>query len=282
MIKKISRFYVILVALVLSVPGLFGQALTDFDKIVDFSVNLKELHGMIEQHDDSRLDRSKFLLLNGTISDISPKKSWFFVPSERETNDPAGFIAKIATGNNALPRFLLSKLTQPTQALLKEYSEAPQSVPSKDLLKAFFKDLGNVVKKVPIAQAPGILTGLPLSDELRAIIALNPGGEEMAFLNRLILETAYPENLAPVAVVCELVAGEWVGLEEVKSYHGLVVFEGAESFKVFGRRRPADASSLMIPVNSRVLVVASPVSPVETALGQVYWLSRALYIRRIK
>ena len=96
------------------------------------------------------------------------------------------------------------------------------------------------------------------------------------------LEAVFPEDIRPVTVTCDLVSGEWLGLEEVKSYHGLIQFEGPASFLVFNRRRPSTVPDLAIPVNRRALVVAMPDTVVQSPTVGKVWVYKALYVRSIK
>jgi hypothetical protein len=90
----------------------------------------------------------------------------------------------------------------------------------------------------------------------------------------------FEESLQTIVVLGKIVSGEWIGTEDVKSYSCLVRFSGPESFKVYHRRRASRASAMMIPENAKVLVVAVPVSPVDTG-KESQWLTEGLYIRRI-
>jgi hypothetical protein len=83
-------------------------------------------------------------------------------------------------------------------------------------------------------------------------------------------------------VTGKIVSGEWIGAEEIRSYQGLVEFWGTEAYKVFLRRREDEASSLMIPQNSRVLVVARLVRPVQSIEEESIWLAEAAHVRKIR
>ena len=83
-------------------------------------------------------------------------------------------------------------------------------------------------------------------------------------------------------VQVELVSGEWVGLEEVKSYNCTVIFQGSEFYRLFPRRRPKNPSPDMISANNRVLVVAKAQNRVTNEAGELHWLLEGFYIRRIR
>ena len=80
----------------------------------------------------------------------------------------------------------------------------------------------------------------------------------------------------------KIVTAEWLESEDILSYQGLVVFYGYQAYRIFLRRRPAQASSLMIPQNSKVLVVAKLIEPVPGMDKQLIWQSEAAYVRKIR
>jgi len=80
----------------------------------------------------------------------------------------------------------------------------------------------------------------------------------------------------------ELIAGEWIGLDDVKSYSCYVDFSGAEYFTVFPARPPRDASRDLVTLNSRVLVVGRVVDVGATPLGAKRVVVDGAYIRAIE
>lgn len=83
-------------------------------------------------------------------------------------------------------------------------------------------------------------------------------------------------------VVVELVSGEWIGLEEVRSYRCLVLFSGAEFARVFPRRAPRDAGPRVITPNDRVLFVARLLEPVVLEGDQSIWVLEGIYARPLR
>src|SRR5208283_1484324 len=80
----------------------------------------------------------------------------------------------------------------------------------------------------------------------------------------------------------ELITGEWIGLEDVKSYSCYVEFTGAEYFKVFPARPPREANRDLVTLNSRVLVVGRVVDVGATPLGDKRVIVDGAYIRSIE
>ncbi len=267
----------LLIAFLVCVSGLYGQSKTDFDGVVNFFVNLKEIHESLQTGRSDAIGRGRFLLINGTLTDVTPKKSWFFLLSERQIDNPDQFIAGLRNGKNALARLIQSKLSEEARALLavKPLDQQGKRAQLKELVKA----LNDILKKANLSNAQ-VLFALPERSGLREIVRLGPKGEELAYLNRLLLDYFFADSVRPVTILGEIVSGEWIGTEEVRSYNCLVRFTGSESFKVFHRRRASRASAVMIPENAKVLVVVVPVSPVELEKTTM-WLTDVLYVRRI-
>jgi hypothetical protein len=80
----------------------------------------------------------------------------------------------------------------------------------------------------------------------------------------------------------ELITGEWIGLDDVKSYACYVEFTGAEYFKLFPARPPRTASRDLVSLNSRVLVLGRIVDVALTPLGAKRVLVDGAYIRTIE
>jgi hypothetical protein len=80
----------------------------------------------------------------------------------------------------------------------------------------------------------------------------------------------------------ELIAGEWIGLEDVKAYACYVEFSGPEFFKVFPARAPRTVTADVITLNSRVMVVCSPLDIVDAPQGEKHVRAAGTYIRAIE
>jgi hypothetical protein len=77
------------------------------------------------------------------------------------------------------------------------------------------------------------------------------------------------------------VIGEWIGLEDVKSYHCLVKFEGPEYLAAFPASAPRNPGPDVFVKSARMLVVALPVAVVELIDGRLLWLLDGVYLRRL-
>jgi len=80
----------------------------------------------------------------------------------------------------------------------------------------------------------------------------------------------------------ELITGEWVGTEDVKSYTCYVDFSGPEFFKVFPARAPRTLGPDMVVINSRVIVVGRPMEVTKTPLGEKRVLVEGMFVRPVE
>jgi len=115
--------------------------------------------------------------------------------------------------------------------------------------------------------------------------------EQSAFLEngKLLLLNGTVSNLQfldkkrdSFKVMVEMVAGEWIGLEEVRSYHCFVLFAGEEFFSVFPNRKPKNPSSEMIFLNDRILLLAKASPSTEEMREQGIWLLEGLHVRHLQ
>lgn len=80
----------------------------------------------------------------------------------------------------------------------------------------------------------------------------------------------------------ELISGEWIGTEDVKSYACLIDFAGPGFFKRFPARPPRDPAPDIVLLNSRVIVVARPIGLTTAPQGEKRVLLEGIYVRVIK
>ncbi|HVO38548.1 MAG TPA: hypothetical protein VMV03_05910 [Spirochaetia bacterium] len=73
---------------------------------------------------------------------------------------------------------------------------------------------------------------------------------------------------ATFRVRIELITGEWIGTEDVRSYSCYVEFSGPEFFKVFPPRPPRTPVPGTVVINSRVIVVGRPLDITKTPQGE--------------
>ena len=260
--------------------GIFvgAQTADEFDRVVDFSISLKETVGLIEAGKTSQLDRNRVLLLNGTLVNVLPGGTFYLLAADDLVN-PMGFFSMLKEQVSPLARLLWLALSDGSRQMIVDSTSGNPLDTGQ--ASGILKELNSLLRNRLIYTAE-VFEGVVLGKAIRSILQFDLEGEERTYLNRLLIEAAFPEDIHPVRVRGEIVGGEWIGTEEVKTYRGSVDFRGAPSFLVFERRRPSSASSLMIPLNSRVLVAVLPIDPIETIRGDSSWLFDVLYVRQIK
>jgi hypothetical protein len=77
----------------------------------------------------------------------------------------------------------------------------------------------------------------------------------------------------------ELLAGEWIGTDEVRGYRCWVTFAGLGYAEVFPAEVPDEPSPDYLPLHSRVLVLARALSPAVTPLGEKVMVMEGLAVR---
>jgi hypothetical protein len=77
----------------------------------------------------------------------------------------------------------------------------------------------------------------------------------------------------------ELMAGEWIGVDEVRGYRCWVTFTGPAYAEVFPAEDPEEPSPAYLPLHTRVLVLARAIGPVVTPLGEKVMTLEGLAIR---
>ena len=107
--------------------------------------------------------------------------------------DPAAFVGKLANASDALSVFLRDRLQDSVKADLAGYSAT--STNAKTVISALVKDLNQVISGVSIYDKARF-SRVVLRPETEQLLKQNPGGLQLARLNKLLLEDAYPSELA--------------------------------------------------------------------------------------
>jgi hypothetical protein len=87
---------------------------------------------------------------------------------------------------------------------------------------------------------------------------------------------------ASFRVRIELISGEWIGTEDVRSYTCYVDFAGPEYFKIFPLRPPKNPTLGAIAINSRVIVVGRPLKVTKTPMGENHFLVEGMFVRAVE
>lgn len=269
----------IAVLLGLAVALLPAQNVAQFEAGVDFETGLRELGRLLENGSPQAADKGRLYLLTGSIADITPKAAWSFALRREEILDAPALATEIRRAGGALTLYLKKSLSEATARLLEAY--APGSRPADQLVDALLKDLNDQIRKGgPVAS--GVAQSLRLSPALRRLLSLPAEDDERGYVSRLLLEEGLRGIIAPFEVAVELVSGEWIGTEDVRSYHALLILSGPESFKVFVRRRAPEPGAAVLASGARVLALVSLEEPVELTGGTAAWLVRCHRIRLLR
>lgn len=104
--------------------------------------------------------------------------------------DLASLAGKLQAAADPLSRYLFENLGAETRRLLANYGESPQK-----LQLAMAHELSSLLRREPLYQ-PQRFAHVALSEETLKLLAQNPEGEQAVLLNRLLLEQAYPREIA--------------------------------------------------------------------------------------
>jgi hypothetical protein len=110
--------------------------------------------------------------------------------------DPATFAGKLATGSDAVSVFMRGRLQDPVKADLATYSASSEN--AKTVISALVKDLNQVIAG-PSIYDKARFSNIVLRPETEQLLQQNPHGQQLARLNKLLLEDAYPGGLAKSA-----------------------------------------------------------------------------------
>jgi hypothetical protein len=111
--------------------------------------------------------------------------------------DPVAFAARLANGSDAVSVFLRGRLQESVKAGLPAISAAGPD--AKAAVSAVAKDLNQVIAGPSIYDKVRF-AGVILRPETAQLLQQNPRGLRLARLNKLLLEDAYPAELAKSAV----------------------------------------------------------------------------------
>lgn len=122
-----------------------------------------------------------------------PDESQSFLLTDSDVKDFSTLIARLRDGMDPVSEFLRSQCSQRTVTLL--YSYRSGSVPSDEIRKLLLSDLNSVMERGALYEKERFAQ-VQLSAETLALIDRSPTGQQLARLNRMLLEQAYPKELA--------------------------------------------------------------------------------------
>jgi hypothetical protein len=107
--------------------------------------------------------------------------------------DPAAFAAKLSNGPDAVSVFLRGQLQDSVKADMAAFSTS--SANAKAVISALMKELNQVISG-PSIYDKARFSNIVRRPETEQLLQQNPHGQQLARLNKLLLEDAYPGELA--------------------------------------------------------------------------------------
>ncbi len=119
-------------------------------------------------------------------------------------SDPAAFAGKLTSGSDAVSEWLRGRLPEPVKADLAGYSASNAN--AKAVISTLVKELNQVISG-PSIYDKARFSKVNLRPETKQLLKRNPSGQQLARLNKLLLEDSYPSELAKSAVTGWVVNG---------------------------------------------------------------------------
>ncbi|MDT4969607.1 MAG: phospho-N-acetylmuramoyl-pentapeptide-transferase [Acidobacteriota bacterium] len=110
-----------------------------------------------------------------------------------ELRDPASFAIKLKEGRDPLSDYLATQLTPETQKMLAGYDASP--LLSETDQRKLVDELNGLLRG-PNLYDKQRFAQVKLTDEAERFVALNPEGDNLIRLNRMLLEEAFPSEIA--------------------------------------------------------------------------------------
>lgn len=136
-------------------------------------------------------------IANSILQSIRTSNSPLLVPGDLK--DQMGLIIRLQKRQDPISEFLWTQLTPATQVLV---NSASGRAPSASLIGNIVSDL-NAVISGPSIYDPHRFDLVALSPDTQQLITANPTRSDLLGLNRLLLEQAYPLELADLAIALD-------------------------------------------------------------------------------
>lgn len=118
--------------------------------------------------------------------------------SASQISDPSAFVHEIADGRSALSVYLRGQLDPAVLASLDSYSASAGN--ARQTLSALLKNLNQVVDGPGIYSKSRFAAGTRLRPETEKLLRSDPHGYQLAELNKLLIEDAYPTLITRAAL----------------------------------------------------------------------------------
>ena len=122
---------------------------------------------------------------------------YFFTSSTQfrmpDLKEPNSMAVKLRDARDPVSQYVRGQLSPELQQQLSGYDD---SSPRSDALQRNLVDELNRLLKGPSLFEEGRFSQVPLAEETRKLMAQNPQGDDLVRLNRMLLEDAYPREIA--------------------------------------------------------------------------------------
>jgi hypothetical protein len=127
------------------------------------------------------------------ISYNTPKNFAYLLLTASDIKDLKGLIVKLRDSKDPVSIYLREQLSPNMRQMLHEYAES--KIPPDKIKPALVDEINTVIEGVSIFDEKRF-AHIALTEETRKLIKQNPGGLERIRLNRLLIEEAYPDEIA--------------------------------------------------------------------------------------
>lgn len=270
--KKIV-FFISLLLVTSNTLFIYADTAAEIDKFIDFYKTMNDFN-LLQNPEATEQSTDKIVLLVGTISIIDPSGSFDFLYTPEEILNPSAFVAQFKSPKHEVIKYLTTGFSARTKTSLAEDS-------LKNQVSALIRDINTALRKNNLYKDIS-LQATEYPPYTQEFIKAELSDDELAFLNRLLLDKILKDIVAPVTLTVELIRGEWYGYERVESYTCIIRFSGPPAFRIFNRRKSYEASDFMIPLNSRVLLAATPEKVTTSPFSNKnIWLFKGLHVRKL-
>ena len=176
--------------------------------------------------------------------------------------EPKSVALKLKEGTDPFSLHMKGRLPQETQRMLDEYDGS--TAPSATLQQAVVDGLNEVINGAPLYREEWFQE-MKLSKRINALIAQNPQeGERLILLNRLLVETSFPDELAGIQGYVDEVRS-WATLyQDLGAFFGMFAFT---LFATFLGRRIAFLGSFILALIVTMFVFSS-----LNSAADAYWM----------
>ncbi len=116
--------------------------------------------------------------------------------STGQITDQSAFVSKLASGSDAVSAFLRGQLEDTVKTSIA--TPVASNTDSKVMMSALVKDLNQVISG-PSIYEKARFSNITLRPETEELLKQNPHGQQLARLNKLLLEDGYPGELTKTA-----------------------------------------------------------------------------------